>query len=48
MEWEDDEDEDWLIGEEVAGLAEGRDIVGALLMVVDAKPEEVVGLEAGA
>ena len=42
MEWEDDEeDEDWLIGEEVAGLAEGGVIVGVLLMVVDAELEEL-------
>ena len=43
MEWEDDEeeDEDWLIGEEVAGLAEGGDMVGVLLMVVDAELEEL-------
>ena len=40
------EDVDWLIGVEVVGLAEGGDIVGALLMVVDAELEEVVGLEA--
>ena len=43
MEWGEDEeeDEDWLIGEEVVGLAEGGDIVGVLLMVVDAELEEL-------
>lgn len=41
MEWEDDEDEHWLIGEEVAGLAEGGDMIGTLLMIVDAELEEL-------
>ena len=40
------EDVNWLIGVEVARLAEGGDIVGALPMIVDAELEEVVGLEA--
>lgn len=45
--WEDDVDEDWVIGEGVAGLAEGVDVEDALpMVVVDAKLEEVVGLEA--
>ena len=30
-----------MIGEEVAGLAEGGDIVGVLLMVVDAELEDL-------
>ena len=30
-----------MIGKEVAGLAEGGDIVGVLLMVVDAELEEL-------
>lgn len=37
-----------MIGEGVAGLAEGEDVVGALPMAVDAELEEVVGLEASA
>ncbi len=40
------EDEDWLIGEGVAGLAEVEDVVGALPMVLDAELEEVVRFEA--